>query len=443
MFGLDTRGTSVAGRIAHDARVYAEDLAAAAGAITAGVTSSRALVDACIERYEAREPVLHAFAWFDPARARRLADESDRAGTGPLRGVPIGLKDIVDTAGIPTENGSRLFTGRVPDRDATIVTNLRAAGAIDVGKTVTAELAFLSPGPTTNPHDPTRTPGGSSMGSAAAVAAGIVPAAVGTQTVGSIIRPAAFCGVVGFKPSFGRVPRDGILAFSPTLDTIGGMARTVESAAWLAAALTAEPLVSWWTGRPANAPRLAALRTTEWELASDAMRARFQGDVDRLATAGGAIEWPAPPEGLDAAVSILGTIMRYESARTVGSEALRRPELVSQVARTVFQEGLRISDAAYGDALAERERIVAAYASWASRYDAVLTPPAIGEAPGLATTGDPRFCARWTFVGAPAITLPTGRGPSGLPLGLQLVGTPGRDRELLAAAAWAESALTG
>jgi len=279
------------------------------------------------------------------------------------------------------------------------------------------------------------------MGSAAAVAAGILPAAVGSQTNGSIIRPAAFCGVVGFKPTFGRVPRDGVLEFSPTLDTVGGFARTVEGAAWLAAAMAGEPLASWWSGPRADAPRLAAVRTSEWELASDSMRARFQADVDRLATAGGAIEWPALPEGVDDAVRILGTIMRYEGARSVGREALRRPQLVSEIARRFFEEGLAVDHATYRAALAERARVAAAYAAWAERYDAILTPPAIGEAPGLESTGDPRFCTSWTLVGAPAITLPTGRGPSGLPLGLQLVGVPERDRDLLAAAAWAEAVL--
>jgi len=433
-------------RIAHHAGVYLDDAATASRAVAAGITTSRVLIDACIERYEQREPALRAFAWFDAARARRLADAADRSVArretlGHLHGVPVGIKDIIDTAGIPTEHGSRLFAGRVPERDARLVTNLRTAGAVDVGKTVTAEFAFYAPGPTTNPHDPNRTPGGSSMGSAAAVAAGVIPVAVGTQTNGSIIRPAAFCGAVGFKPSFGRISRDGVLEFSASLDTVGGFARTVESAASLAAAMAGEPVASWWNGPRTDPPRLAAVRTSEWGLASDAMQARFQADVDRLATAGGAIEWPALPDGLDDAVQILGTIMRYEGARSVGRDALRRPELVSEVARRFFAEGLAIDEATYRAALAHRLKVAAVYAAWAERYDAILTPPTTGEAPGLETTGDPRFCTRWTLVGAPVITLPTGSGPSGLPLGLQLVGVPERDRDLLGAAAWAEAVL--
>jgi Asp-tRNA(Asn)/Glu-tRNA(Gln) amidotransferase A subunit family amidase len=280
------------------------------------------------------------------------------------------------------------------------------------------------------------------MGSAAAVAAGIIPAAVGTQTNGSIIRPAAFCGVVGFKPSFGRVPRSRILEFSRTLDQPGGFARTVESVAFFVAAMTGEPLDRWWAGPATVAPRLAALRTGEWPHASEEMRARFQADVDALAAAGGAIDWPAAPAGLDEALRVIRTIMAYEGARSVGRLALAKPELVSEVARELFAEGAAISDEDHRAALGERERLVAAFAEWSAPYDAILTPPAIGEAPTRETTGDPRFCSRWSLVGAPALTLPTGRGPHGLPLGLQLVGAPGDDRRLLAAAAWIEKVVT-
>ncbi len=428
--------------------MHTEDLAAAARAVRQGLTTSRALVEACLQRYDEREPTLHAFAWLDRDRALRLADAADAAvegggALGLLHGVPIGVKDIFDTAGIPTENGSRLFAGRVPTRNATVVSALERAGAIVIGKTVTAELAFYHPGPTTNPHHPTRTPGGSSMGSAAAVAAGMVPAAVGSQTNGSVIRPAAFCGVVGAKPTYGRLPTDGVMAFAPTLDHVGGFARTAEGVALLIAAMASEPPDRWWSGAATDAPRFAAVRTKDWDKASEAMRARFQQAVDALASAGKPIEWPALPDGLDDAVPVLATIMRYEGARSLAPVVKKDPQLVSATARTFFAEGERIPDAEYARALREREHLIVSFTPWASRYDAILTLPAIGEAPGLETTGDPIFCTRWTLVGAPAVTVPAGRGPSGLPLGLQLVAAPGDDRRLFAAAAWAERVVSG
>lgn len=428
--------------------MYLEDLVAAARAIRQRLTTSRALVEAALARYDEREPTLRAFAWLDRDRALALADRADaaiRAGAelGVLHGVPIGVKDIFDTAGIPTENGSALFAGRVPDDSASVVSALERSGAIVVGKTVTAELAFYHPGPTTNPHDPKRTPGGSSMGSAAAVAASIVPAAVGSQTNGSIIRPAAFCGVVGVKPTYGRLPRDGVMPFAPSLDHVGGFARTVLSAAWLCAAMAIEPLERWWPGPRTDAPRLAAVRTKDWDKASDAMKARFQQAVDALAAAGRPIEWPALPGGLDDAVPVLGTIMRYEGARSLAHQVKRDPDEVSDVARAFFAEGERIDRSDYERALRDRDRLIAAFSGWASAYDAVLTPPAIGEAPGLETTGDPIFCSRWTLVGAPAVTIPVGRGPAGLPLGLQLVAAPGDDARLFATAAWAERVVSG
>ena len=397
---------------------------------------------ACLERYRATEPKLHAFAWLDPERAMRLAAERDRQEPrGLLHGVPIAVKDIFDTAGIPTECGSALFKDRVPDRDADVVGALHESGAILVGKTVTAELAFLHPGPTRNPHDLGRTPGGSSMGSAAAVAAGVVPGAIGSQTNGSTIRPAAFSGTIGFKPTGGRLSTAGSLEFSKTLDQVGVFAGTVASAALLAAALAGDPFDEWWTGHSDRAPRLAAVRTADWDSADDAMRERFQMDVDELASEGGPIEWPALPEGLDLAPGLIQTVMAYESAKALGPLATGRPADVSEKARAFFARGRTIAPEEYELAIRERLRLIAAFNAWAAEYDAILTLPATGEAPTPETTGDPRFCSRWTFVGAPALSIPTGTGPAGLPLGLQLVGARGADRRLLNAAAWAETLL--
>ncbi len=423
--------------------MFLTDLPAAARALAGGLTTSRALVEAALRRYEETEPTLHAFAWLDAERAVRLADAADAARdagepTGLLHGVPIGVKDIIDTAGIPTERGSEAFAGRVPDRDATLVANLQAAGVIILGKTVTAELAYFHPGPTTNPFDATRTPGGSSMGSAAAVAAGVVPAAVGTQTNGSIIRPAAYCGVVGVKATHGRVPVEGVFPFAPTLDHPGPLARTVEGCAWLLAAMTAESLDRWWAQPSDRAPRFAALRTSEWDWAEDAMQARFQADVDRIATLGGPVEWPDPPAGLDEAPALLQTIMAYESVRTVAAAIAGSESKVSGVALELFARGAAIPEREYAAALFERDRLIREFARWIEPYDAVLSPPAVGEAPSSETTGSPRFCSRWSLLGVPAVTIPTGRGPHGLPLGLQLVGARGDDRRVIGAAAWVE-----
>jgi Asp-tRNA(Asn)/Glu-tRNA(Gln) amidotransferase A subunit family amidase len=419
-----------------------EDLTFAAEAIRRRELSSAELIEACLDRYAATEPKLHAFAWLDRDRARRLARERDgQAPVGLLHGVPIGVKDIYDTAGIPTENGSLLFKGRVPARSATVVRALEDSGAIVVGKTVTAELAFLTPGPTRNPYDLGRTPGGSSMGSAAAVAARVLPGAIGSQTNGSVIRPGAFSGAVGFKPTGGRLSTAGALEFSHTLDQVGVFAADVASAALLAAAVAADRTEEWWTGRSESAPRLAAIRTSDWDAADTPMQDRFQADVDELATEGGPIEWPALPSGLEDAPALIQTVMAYESARTIGPLAASRPNDVSEKAREFFARGGDIAQEEYDRTIHERLRLIAAFNEWAAQYDAILTLPATGEAPGPETTGDPRFCSRWTFVGAPAIVIPTGLGPAGLPLGLQLVGARGSDRRLLAAAAWAESLL--
>jgi len=281
------------------------------------------------------------------------------------------------------------------------------------------------------------------MGSAAAVAAGVVPGAVGSQTNGSVIRPAAFCGVVGAKPTYGRISLEGVMPFAPTLDHAGTFTRTVEGAAWLCAAMARQPLEAWWSGLPAVPPRLAAIRTRDWEHATEPARDAFQRAIDALAAAGRAIEWPPLPQGLDEAVPVLRTIMAKECVATIGAAIRRAPALASDVANALVAEGEAIAEEAYRGALRERDRLIAALAEWARPYDAILTLPATGEAPTLETTGDPRFCSRWSLTGAPAVTIPIGRGPAGLPLGLQLVGAPGDDRRLFGAAAWAERVLAG
>ena len=427
-----------------DMRTQDTDLIAISEALARGELTSSALMERALARYGQTERRLHAFAWLDTERARRLArasDERRRSGApvGRLEGIPVGVKDIFDTAGIPTENGCTFFRGRVPERSSAVVRAIEAAGGIVLGKTVTAEIAYLTPGPTRNPWDTERTPGGSSMGSAAAVAARVIPAAVGSQTNGSTIRPAAYCGIVGYKPTFGRISLDGAFEFSDTLDHAGVLTTSVRSAGLFAAILAREseraPRVH------DGAPRFAAVRTSEWEHASDAMRERFQEDVDALAAAGGPIEWPEPPVLLEDAVRTIRTIMLYEGARAVLPRVASAPDLLSPFARERLEEGRAIDDDTYEDAMRERIEMINTFVSWAAPYDAILTPPTTGEAPTPETTGDARFCSRWSLTGAPAITIPTGLGPHGLPLGLQLVAAPGDDERLLSAAAWAEQVL--
>jgi Asp-tRNA(Asn)/Glu-tRNA(Gln) amidotransferase A subunit family amidase len=382
-----------------------------------------------------REPAVRAFAWLDLERARRL---SAAAPPGPLHGRWVGIKDVIDTAGIPTERGSALFRGRVPDRSATLVARIDAAGGVMAGKTVTAELASATPGPTTNPWDPSRTPGGSSMGSAAAVAAGMLPLATGTQTAGSVIRPAAYCGVVGYKPSAGLIPRDGVMTLSETLDQLGGFATSVAAVAELCSVMAGADLRP---SRPASPPRFALYRSPQWDEVEPAARDHFEQTIARLRAAGATIEEPTAPPTFDAAFPIQRRIMVVDAARSLGADVARAPNLVSEAFRRTVANGLATSDEDYRDALAERERLVEAVADWARPYDGILSPPTLGEAPGLETTGDPRFCARWTLVGSPAVTVPTGRGPNGLPLGLQVCAAPGADRALLDAAVWVEAVL--
>jgi Asp-tRNA(Asn)/Glu-tRNA(Gln) amidotransferase A subunit family amidase len=401
------------------------------------------VVDACLQRAARNEPWLHAFAWLDAERARRLAADADaRKRAGPLAMMAIGVKDIIDTAGIPTECGTPLLAGRIPARSATLVERLERAGAIVIGKTVTAELAYFHPGPTVNPHDPTRTPGGSSMGSAAAVASPVLEAtgAIGSQTNGSVIRPAAFCGVVGFKPSYGRIPTDGVLEFARSLDTIGSFGTTVDVAARIAAVMAGDDPARW-SATPPERPRFAIVRTGDWERADGYARERFDADCEALEERGAFVDLPEPLEELDDAVPLLRIVMAYEAVGAIGPIVARDPSRVSDELNALLDDGRSTPEARYRDALERKDRIAKAFARWSSDFDALLALPAIGEAPAKDTTGDPRFCTRWTFVGAPAITVPSGRGPHGLPLGLQLVGRPMDDARLVAAARWAETSL--
>ncbi len=399
----------------------------------------------CLERIAAVEPEVLAWAHLDIALALAQARDADRrraAGEplGALHGVPVGLKDIIDTCDFPTENGTVLHAGRRPENDAALVTRLRAAGAIILGKTVTTELATYAPGKTRNPHDPQHTPGGSSSGSAAAVAAGMVPLAVGTQTNGSVIRPAAFCGVYGYKPSFGLIPRAGVLCQSPAFDQVGVFARSIDDAALLAGQLCDGDgaLMRDSAESPAPPPKIAFVKTPLWGRVEADARMAISGLVDHL---GATVTEQAMPSAATGAWDWQRTVMEAEIAFNFDTEwTLGRDRLSASLCEQI-ERGRAVSAFDYQRALTQIAVVNAAFDDLYARYDVILTPAVAGTAPrGLDSTGDPAFCTLWTFCGMPALTLPLLRGANGLPLGIQLVGPRLGDARLLRAARWLSAA---
>lgn len=391
-----------------------------------------------LEQIAAREPVVRAFAQFDADRALDAARAADRAAAaggarGPLFGVAVGVKDVIDTHDWPTGYGSPIYEGHQPAADAPVVTMTRALGGLVFGKTVTTEFATFPPGPTTNPHNPAHTPGGSSSGSAAAVAAGFVRVAFGTQTTGSVVRPAAFCGVAGFKPSFGTLPRVGVKAISDQLDTVGVLAPCVADVAAFMAALTRRPELARRDGRE---PKLAFCRTPQWDSALPETQQLFERVASALEDEA---ELPPPFAGLAEAQ---GIIWDYEMARCLADEHRRFPERIRERLRTQLDAGWEIPHDTYErmSALARRCRRLLTDAL--GDYDALVVPAATGEAPlGLEATGDPVFNRIWSLLHGPAVSVPCGKGPRGLPLALQVVGRIGDDAKTLACAEWVERRL--
>ena len=430
---------------------------AARDEIARGACKAVELVAACLERIAQREPDVQAWAHLDPDHAMRQAKAADayRASgrpIGPLHGVPVGVKDIIDTRDVPTENGTALDAGRRAAADAAVVERLRSAGALVLGKTVTTELAVYTPGKTRNPHDPSRTPGGSSSGSAAAVAAQMVPLALGTQTNGSVIRPASYCGVVGFKPSRGLISRRGILVQSPPLDTVGTFSRSVEDAALLTDALAgyddrdpaslnaARPdLLTITQSRPPVRPRLALVKSPVWDKAGEEVREGFAELAEAL---GDRIDMVDLPELFAHGHDWHRTIMLADIARYFARYYDRDPAGLSSRLRAMVEEGQTIRAVDYNRAVDNVTLLNAGLDKLFERYDAIVTPAATGEAPaGLESTGDPVFCTLWTYCGTPALTLPLLTGPTGLPVGVQLVGRPLYDGRLLRTARWLSEAL--
>jgi Asp-tRNA(Asn)/Glu-tRNA(Gln) amidotransferase A subunit family amidase len=415
------------------------------------------LAEAYLARIAVVEPQVQAWAWLDSDHVLEQARKLDALRVtgrpiGPLHGLPVALKDVIDTAKIPTENGCAVDKGRVPERDAWIVARLKQAGAVIMGKTVTTELAFLAPGKTRNPHNHDHTPGGSSSGSAAAVAAGMVPLAVGTQTGGSIIRPASFCGVTGFKPSFGAVPRTGVLSQSPTLDTLGVFARSVEDAALIGDVLFGQDdgdpytsimppqrLAATCASKPPLKPVFAFVRPPAWQEADpethDALAelAGFLGEDCFEAPLPNAFEQAEPQRQIINFAEMAKCFYTYEKR---GHEALRAETLDG------IEQGKAILARDYIAALDWRDVLYAGLDEIFERCDAILTPSALGTAPhGLGSTGNSIFNGLWTFCGTPAITIPAFTGSNGLPMGVQMIGRRGDDARLLRTARWLQTHL--
>ena len=419
--------------------------------IASGDLSSESLTRACLDRIAEREPQIQAWTFLDREHAlaqARAADEARRQGKGigPLHGLPVGIKDIIDTADMPTESGCAALKGRRPRKDAACVAALRRAGAVIVGKTITTELAAYTPAATRNPRNLEHTPGGSSSGSAAAVADGMVPAALGSQTGGSVIRPAAFCGIHGFKPTFGVIPRTGMLTQAHSLDTVGVMGRSVEDLALLADALQAfdahDP-ASLATSRPhllatatedwPLAPVFAFVKTHAWTGADAATHEAFGELVEAL---GGQVEEISLDHTIERGVAAAMTVQSAELAFHFGPLLDRAPEMISQPLAERIENGRSVRGIAYIAALQAREELHAGVEEVLSQHGTILTPAAPGVAPaGLGSTGNAVFCRFWTYLGVPAVTLPLLEA-DGMPMGVQLIGARGDDGRLLRTARW-------
>ncbi|HSF95286.1 MAG TPA: amidase [Thermohalobaculum sp.] len=424
----------------------------AADRIRDGRLSSVDLVKACLDRIAETDGTLKAWAHLDPEHALARAAERDairRAGMplGPLHGVPVGLKDIIDTRDYPTERGTPIFAGRRPEADAAVVERLHEAGAVILGKTVTTELAFVHANETRNPHDPERSPGGSSSGSAAAVAAQQVPLAIGTQTNGSVIRPAAFCGTVGFKPTRGVISRRGILQTSKSLDQVGVFARSLEDAALLVDVLgfyDPADTMSYPRPRPRMLQGARAAPPVEPDLVwldmpyHDRLGADARAGLDEILSALGArVERMPVSDRLAGLVETQRVIHEYEICQHLAETFTAHWDRISPTLQPIITRGRAIGEAEYQDALGVMEAASDWFATFFLDFDAVIAPSAAGEAPKFGTgTGDPIFCTIWTLCGLPSINLPLLVGEHGLPVGVQLIGAAERDDRLLRTANW-------
>ncbi len=417
-----------------------------------GEITSEELVQACLERIDQVDGDVQAWAHLKPEYALEQARQLDqrRSAGGPmglLHGIPVGIKDICDTKLLPTENGTVLDSGRLPMEDSRVVSLLREAGAVIMGKTVTTELAVYGPGKTRNPHNTEHTPGGSSSGSAAAVASYMVPLAIGSQTNGSIIRPASYCGVVGFKPTHGLIPRSGVLCQSPPLDTIGTFARGLEDIALISEVLVAydpddrhtvvrarPPLRDVLATEPPMRPMVAFARTAVWDQADDATQEAFEELVEVLGDDCSDLPLSEPFNGL---VGMHRNIMYADLAKNFSHYYKRGKDQLTDTLCEMIEAGQKVSAVDYNTAIDGQALLNAGLDLVFEHYDMIITPATTGEAPlGLDATGSPVFNTLATYCGVPAVTLPLMDGPNGLPLGVQVIGPRGDDARLLRNAKW-------
>lgn len=409
-----------------------------------GKLTAEALMASCIARVKAREDTVQAWAYIDADAALGAARARDRESRcGPLHGIPIGVKDIIDTSDMPTAYGSPIYSGHQPAADAACVALAREAGAVIMGKTVSTEFATRHPGKTRNPHNGAHTPGGSSSGSAAAVADRMVPAAFGTQTTGSIIRPSAYCGIVGYKPTCGTINRTGVKPLSDTMDTIGLHARSVADIALILSAISGHSYPDLEVAADETGPwRIGLCRTPYWDRADAATHALLEEVADRLGRAGSKVRELVLPEPFPDAFHAQDVINEFETWRALAFERTRHPEKLSTTLRERLARAGRRSAGEYTIA----QKLAAKCRSLAdemyAELDVLVVPAAPGEAPnGLDSTGDPIFSQLWTLLHGPAVTIPAGHGPSGMPLGIQLVGPRGHDLRVLACANWTAGVL--
>lgn len=432
-------------------KLYELGLIDAQAGIAADQFSASDYLESCIGRVIAVDEHVGAFTHFDPTTIRQTLS-NQKGESGPLAGLPIAIKDIMATQGVPTEMGSAAFKGHVPDESAWVVKTLEQASAIPFGKTVTTEFAWRHPGKTRNPWNLEHTPGGSSSGTAAAVAYGGVPAALGTQTFGSVIRPAVYCGVVGYKPSFGAIPRTGVYPLSESLDHVGVFARSVADAALLASVLTGRdgidfpntppPTPAWPLTPGIHAPKLALLRTSEWHRASVEQQSLIDETVQKLIAAGAIVSVVTLPPLFEQVGAVAQTMCDAEAAVVNGRFAREAPPRISQPSLELVARGNAIAATEYIRAKDSQRTLIREFAALMAPFDGAITAPATGEAPrGLHDTGDGVFCIPFSVLGAPAITLPAATSQAGLPLGIQLVSSWGQDLRLLQLAAWVERSL--